>query len=208
MDARCDVGGEQMLHPDSADNKVFRTCPAPLMVVHPQSKLEPHRLLAAIDVFGVADSDFNDRIVQAAQDIAQLSDAEVGLASTFSILPMEPYTGLVAETYEIMDRGHQEALAAFAAKHQVPPEHVHRMQMVDAAVGVAELASDCGADMVVMGSAYHGAMDRVLFGTTAEGLLRRLHCDVLLVKPEDFLQQLGRHLDLAAIAVEADAAAA
>jgi universal stress protein E len=190
-----------VLHPSSADWKLLRLCPVTLMLVQPDARLLPQSMLAAVDLGGSGLSPFNDRILATAQDIAALSQATVDLASVFAYVPIESFgTGYVAETYEIMDRTHKEALAAFAARHALPAARIHRFQGFDTADTLAQAAQQLGADLVAIGSAYHTGLDRFLLGTTAEGLLRRLGCDVLLIKPEGFVSELARHVDLAALA--------
>lgn len=203
-DAAGDSGQAGPLRPSAADWKLLRLCPAPLMLVHPQAHMVPRHLLAAVDVnVGPAGAALNDQVVQAGRRFAALSDAELDLASVFSFVPIEPYgTGFIADTYEIMDNAHKEALQKFAARHKLPAAHVKRCASYDTADGIAACARECHADLVVIGSAYHGGLDRLMFGTTAEALLRHLHCDVLLVKPDGFADELGRHLDLERLRAE------
>ncbi|MBL6751970.1 MAG: universal stress protein [Nevskia sp.] len=200
-DVDCDAAGGGALRPGAVDWKLLRMSPAPLMLVHPQARLLPQRVMAAVDVqvAGPAAA-LNDAVVDAARDFAGLSGAELDLGSVFSFVPIEPYgTGFIADTYEIMDNGHRDALRKFASSHGVAPAHTRRCASFDSADGIAACVRDCQADMVVLGSAYHSGLDRIMFGTTAEALLRRLACDVLLIKPEGFLDELARHLDLSAL---------
>lgn len=197
-DVDCDARAEATLHPSSLDWKLLRLSPAPLMLVHPQSKLLPHRVLAAVDVSVAGEQGgLNDRVVMAAQSYAALTDAPADLLSVFCYVPLEAYgSGFIADTYDIMDKAHREALAAFAERHHIAPAQVLRRSAFDTAEAVAACVRERHADLVVLGSAYHSGIDRLMFGTTAEVLLRRLACDVLLVKPEGFRDELARHLHL------------
>jgi universal stress protein E len=195
-DVECD-DRSGCLHPSPLDWKLLRLCPAPLMLVRPQSRLLPQRLMAAVDVMAPAGEPLNQRVAAAAADYAELGEAAWRIASVFSYVPVDAYgTGFIADTYEIMDNSHREALSAFAAARQVPPQRVLRRSAFDPAEGLAACAQDCDADLVVLGSAYHGSFERLMFGTTAEALLRRLRCDVLLVKPAGFEQDVAHHVDL------------
>lgn len=197
-DVECDDGPEAVLRPSSLDWKLLRLCPAPLMLVRPRARLVPQRLMAAVDVTIAGEQgDLNHRIVQAMTDCAALSNADYRLAAVFSYVPVDAYgSGFIADTYDIMSNAHRQALANFIARHKIPPARVLRSSAFDTAVGLADLARNCEADLVVLGSAYHSGVDRLLFGTTAEALVRRLNSDVLLIKPEGVEMEIVRHLDL------------
>ena len=50
-------------------------------------------------------------------------------------------------------------------------------------------AGDCeeqGSDCLVVGTVRRNPVERLLLGATAEGLLTRAGCDVMVVKPDDF----------------------
>jgi len=197
-DVECEAGAAPLLRPSSLDWKLLRLSPAPLMLVHPQSKLVPRHVLASVDVTVAGDEGLlNDRVIEASQKIALFSDAPVELTSVFSYVPLDTYaSGFIADTFEIMDTAHRESLDKFAAKHHLRPAQVIRRCDFDVAESVAACARDRGADLVVMGSAYRSGFDRIMFGTVAEGLIRKLQCDVLLIKPEGFEMDLSRHVDL------------
>ena len=48
---------------------------------------------------------------------------------------------------------------------------------------IARLAADLGADMIVVGSEGHRSLDRWIFGSVAERLVRRARCEVLVHRP-------------------------
>jgi nucleotide-binding universal stress UspA family protein len=85
--------------------------------------------------------------------------------------------------------------------------HVERMRMLEEFVGRYELeglktscilksgppfleiliaASELKADLIVMGTHGRSGLASVLIGSVAEKVVRRAHCPVLTVKPEDF----------------------
>ncbi|HZR38275.1 MAG TPA: universal stress protein [Nevskia sp.] len=172
-----------LLRPSGLDWKLLRLCPSLLMLVHPRARLLPQQLLAAVDVTITGEEGkLNHRVVAAASACAGLSEGSFKLASIFSYVPVDTYgSGFIADTYDIMNNGHREALANFAALHSIPPLQILRRSAFDVAEGIAACARDTGTDLVVLGSAYHSGFDRLMFGTTAEALIRRLACDVLLV---------------------------
>jgi nucleotide-binding universal stress UspA family protein len=50
-------------------------------------------------------------------------------------------------------------------------------------VEIAQLASDIGANLVVVGTHDHSALDRLMLGSVAESLVRHARCPVLTYRP-------------------------
>jgi nucleotide-binding universal stress UspA family protein len=48
---------------------------------------------------------------------------------------------------------------------------------------VIRFAKESGVDLIVIGTAGHTGLDRVMFGSTAEKVVRGAHCSVLTVRP-------------------------
>ena len=185
-DVACSSAPQAVLEPATTEWQLLRRCPAPLMLVTPHAHLMPRNVLAAVDV-GVAREvgGLNDSVMQATRAVCRLGHAETDVLSVFSYAPLPAYdAGFVADIYEIMENGHKEQFAAFAAAHHVDAAHALQRSSFDVAGTIAEVARERGSDLVVIGSAYHSAVDRLLIGTTAETLLRKLSCDVLLIKPQ------------------------
>ena len=197
-DVECERGGERRLRPEPLDWKLLRLCPAPLMLVHPESKVMPRSVLAAVDVNVAGEAGhLNDRVMNTARQIGSIGDCEPALLSVFSYTPIDTYaSGFIADTYEIMSNAHRESLERFADKHHVRPGLVVRLCGFDVGQCIVDCARQRGADLVALGSAYKGLLGRLAFGTVAESAVRKLACDVLLVKPEHFETDLLRHLDL------------
>src|SRR5262249_40956142 len=57
---------------------------------------------------------------------------------------------------------------------------------------IKHVAADIGADIVVLGSMSRSGLRRLLIGNTAEKLLYRLPCDLLLIKPIGILDLMTR----------------
>jgi universal stress protein E len=57
---------------------------------------------------------------------------------------------------------------------------------------IQHVADDTRADIVVMGALARSGLKRLLIGNTAERMLDRLNCDVLIVKPREFRSPVAR----------------
>lgn len=197
-----DHDAHQLFSP--ADWKTVRFCPAPLMLVRPQSAPLPRRILAAVDTSGDAEvrAPLNDAVVRAAQQLALFSEAAVHLVHAFPFRPPPPHSGDpragLDSTYESMRRADTERFRSYAARHQFADDRQHLLSG-DPAPTIADFAERMGFDLLVAGSLYRTAFDRFFLGSTTEALLARARCDVLVVKPPQFLEELRRHMDLDAL---------
>ena len=87
---------------------------------------------------------------------------------------------------KVQERAKQrvEAMAANLRKRQIP-EVVAHFRRGSPAYGVAQLASDLDADLVVVGSHGHRGIERLLLGSVAERVARLARCPVWIVRPKD-----------------------
>lgn len=200
-DARPESALLRMVHTPS-DWKVLRYLPAPLLLVHPASRHPPRRVLATVDTWWAevpSPHALNEKIVKTALEIGLHTQADVHLAHAFPYKPLyrAPYRQL-EDAYADVRRTDAATFKLFADRHQVPAERRHWVEG-DAAPTLVNLAENLGADLIILGSNYHPAMDRILLGSTAESLLSQAPCDVLLVKPDGFLNQLRQRINLEAV---------
>lgn len=182
----------------TVERKLIRLCPAPLLLVRSGAEVLPRRLLAAVDTSpaDVAASSFNDDIVKAALSFAFAVDAEVHLAHSFPFERRATVTSpSLRKIYDDICDDDARSFAAFANRHQVPEDRRHWMS------GAPErrlpaLIEHQKIDLLVLGTTYRSGLDRFLIGSTCERFLKAPPCDMLVVKPEAFAAELGKHVDL------------
>lgn len=176
-------------------------CPAPLMLVQPRSPSLPLRMLAAVDPLDEHGKphELNHVILRTARALAEQCDAELDVMTAFEYFPVAgeaEYVGLIPDLtlYDELRKITAEGLYKLGKNHGVPPSHMH---VVDgpAAARIAEFAGDRHVDLVVMGSIYRKGLKRLFLGSTAEGVFDTLACDVLLIKPEGFVEELQASLE-------------
>lgn len=184
------------------DWKALRFCPAPLMLVRPQSAPLPRRILVAVDTSGNAaqKAPLNDALMAMAAQLGLFSDAEVHLAHAFPYCAPVPerMRGLWDEAYEDMRRRDHDQFRAFATRHRIAPERQHLLTGEPAAT-IADFARRAEFDLLVVGAVYRSAFDRFFLGSTAETLIVLASCDMLVVKPAAFLDDIGHHVDIEAL---------
>lgn len=182
------------------DWKLLRYCPASLMLVREHSDHLPRRILAAVDTAMPENAPLNHLIVREALKYGDLVEADVHLAHAFPYLPIH------ARAFHTLERVYAEArqadsgsFIAFAQSQQVPEGFRHWIEG-DPATGLAELIKAREVDLLVLGSAYRSSFERMFLGSTAEGVLFQIPCDVLLIKPPEFRAEFAQHYDLRSIA--------
>lgn len=77
----------------------------------------------------------------------------------------------------------RRAFDSLVARSGIPPARRH-LEMGDVPTRLEAVARRTGAGVVVMGAVSRSAIRRLFIGSTAEHLLDRLPCDVLVVKPK------------------------
>jgi len=80
---------------------------------------------------------------------------------------------------------HTDAVARLCKQHGVPPERTHVHQGGTRQL-LLTLTEQLRADAVVMGAVSRSGLKGLFLGNTAEDVLDRLHCDLVIVKPEGF----------------------
>lgn len=198
-DADFDHGKPTHADRHNSDQRLIRLCPAPLMLVRPDSHLLPCSLLAAVDVLAVDRNAaaMNRAIIAAAQQLSKLCEATIDVASAYMAMPVgsEDLGAGFAAALEAVETAHATAFGSFCDEAHIGVNHRHRL-LGAPAEAVNRCAEETQVDLVVVSAAYRSAWDRLLMGATAESLVRHLGCDILLIKPEGFMSELGRHVDI------------
>lgn len=192
-----DIGHESALRRLVAtplDWELLRSVPAAFMLVQPSSTHPPRRVLAAVDTrVDTVPHPLNERVLQAARRIAACGNARVDLVHAF---PHEAVHGVLSGHQVKLELADRDAFQDFASEHVVPLERRHWVAG-SPPQAIERIATLVRADLLVLGSAYRSALERISLGATVETLLQHCTQDVLLIKPADFAEELGRHLDLA-----------
>ena len=176
-------------------------CPAPLMLVQPRSPSLPLRMVAAVDPLDDHGKphELNDEILRTATRLAEQCGAELDVVNAFEYVPMSgewEYAGLAPDLslHGELRKVHAEGLYKLCKDHGVPPSHMHVLDG-QATECIVRFATDRHADLVVVGSIYRTGMKWLFMGSTAEGVFDTLPCDVLLIKPAGFAEELQAALE-------------
>jgi len=199
-----DVGRESTLSRllfTPLDWKLVRLLPCKLMLVGLGAASAIGRVLAAVDALREEGGreGLNRQILRVARELSGYHDAALDLASVAPA--MTTRSGAPLGIDPLLDRvlaRHTVAFETLVRDCGIAAERAH--QLVGApAERIAALARSIRADLVVIGNVYHGPLERLLLGSTAEVLMQLLQCDLVVVKRPDFVDTLARHVDLARI---------
>jgi universal stress protein E len=182
----------------AADWQLIRICPAPLLLVKDGEWAERPRLLAAVDPSHRDDR--HARLDHAILDLATELEAALGgeawvahcilsmaaLESTAALSMMPEALGSSPEDYA-GDLLHQMrgAVLRLLEGRPIPPSRL-RLAEGRPEKELPRLVRDLEADLLVAGGISRSRLEQVFIGGTAERMLERVPCDLLVVKPPGF----------------------
>jgi universal stress protein E len=173
------------------DWHLLRDCPAPLLLVNPEARSLPTRIVAGIEpvLREHVDGHLNDRILGAARDLAQRAGARLEVAYSFQVpTPLAiaepgPFTTAMNEAYEQLRVLHTKHFEDFAAQKEVPAGSRH-VFYGPPWITLTDYANDARGDLLVVGTIQRTGLDRLVIGSAAERILGESRCDLLAIKPQ------------------------
>jgi universal stress protein E len=172
------------------DWQLMRLCPCPLLLSR-ATQSEPYKnIVAAVDpLHGHAEPAGTDHAVLAvAQTLRDALEAELRIVNAYpnpddykivSSIEVEPGIFYGTENIEAV---HRQAVIDLNEECGVADSEIV-LQAGKPAEIIAELAEQLPVDLIVLGSIRRGRLAAALLGSTAERVVDRAACDVLLVKP-------------------------
>ena len=184
----------------NTDWSLIRACPATLWLVKPRPTGQRPCFIAAVDPLHERDKPANldNRILTTATELAAALGGELHVFHAFDVSTLiaastettaMPSAVLLDELTDAMRAKHAEAVDLLRKAHAVPPERTH-VQQGSTREQLMTLTDQLRADAVVMGAVSRSGLRGLFLGNTAEDVLDRLHCDLVIVKPEGFSQGL------------------
>lgn len=184
----------------NTDWNLIRNCAATLWLVKPRPPGKRPCFVAAVDPLHEHDkpAELDHRIVRTAQALSEALGGEVHVFHAFDLSAaiaistdaMTPIAMPINELADALRADHTEAVEQLCKEHGVPPERTHTHQGGTRQLLLA-LTEQLRADAVVMGAVSRSGLKSVFLGHTAEDVLDRLHCDLIIVKPAGFSSVLS-----------------
>jgi universal stress protein E len=176
------------------DWELLRLSPVPVLVVKSRKTYGRPVLLAAVDPThaNAKPTRLDEEIMRAATAVRLALHGSLHVMHAFmpapdDVLPSELLKADATKRIELRARMMaRERLAKLLKGIRLGKGHRHLVARhpINA---IADLARKVHADLVVMGAVSRTGLKRLLIGNTAERIIDDLSCDVLVVKPREFL---------------------
>lgn len=181
-----DAAAQSLATSEAFANRVVRKSPVPVLVLRP---LPPGNsgTVVALDISSADDSDvLVDAIIARAIDVAS-KDSPITLVHVLEILDSptasSPDIDEVARPAIDVCRRRLEQLAVSLGRTGTVSIEVRVGRPVDE---IAAVVRKCQPELLVVGTVSRSGPAGLMFGNTAESLLREIACSVLAVKPPGF----------------------
>ena len=186
----------------NTDWSLIRTCPAPLLLAKGGDWPAVPHIVAALDPGHLGDKPaaLDHDILEWGELLAARTGGELHavhaffpaamLAATTTMAGMPPVSGVTAAEVVAAERERIAGeLSGIVATHAVDPARIH-LEQGSAADVLPRVAEGLAASLLVMGAVSRSRLQEIFLGSTAERVLDRIACDVLVVKPGDFAEKL------------------
>lgn len=176
----------------NSDWFLIRYCPVPLWLVkQPDSDLQG--ICASVDPLHEADKPaaLDHKIVNTARALADITGANLQAVHCYNPLPQTLAfdTGLVVD-YDAyaadIHQQHADAFSHFASEHGLTAEQQHLLRGFPEQA-IPQFAIEGGVNLLVLGAISRSRVENALIGHTAERLLDEVPCDMLIIKPDGFV---------------------
>ncbi|HET7133820.1 MAG TPA: universal stress protein [Gammaproteobacteria bacterium] len=183
----------------NTDWHLIRDCPMPLWLVKPRAIAARPCFIAAVDPLHDMDkpAELDHSIMSAATELAGATGGEVHVYHAFDITSQlavstpltSPIVLPVKEIIEAVSAQHTAATHELTDRYGVPRDRVH-LHQGGTRDGLIALADRVRADVVVMGAVSRRRLSRLFIGNTAEDVLDKIGCDILVVKTPSLAAKL------------------
>jgi universal stress protein E len=182
--------------------ELLRTSPVPVLLLKSGKPYRRPLVLAAVDP-GHAHAkphDLDTRIVTAATELAGGLKGAMHLmhasypsfvGPAIEAARRKAATSWSTFTFDELKEQERQAFETFRDSVGVPRRRTH-LADGNPASEIPQLANELHADIVVMGAVSRSGLVRVFIGNTAERILGKLECDVLVVRPGTFTAPIAR----------------
>lgn len=179
---------------DSTTMHLMRKCPCVVWVARPRLDNRYTRILAAIDpdsAYPEKDS-LNRKIMELAVSLAQLENSELHVVHVWELygVPVGSTAEIWKQWEETARTSLKQRLCDFLADYSLGPETRIHLKGGKPPLVISTLARSEKIDLLVMGTVCRTGVRGFLIGNTAEGVLRRVECSLLTVKPEGFVSPI------------------
>jgi universal stress protein E len=179
------------------DWHILRKCPCPVLMIKEYEWPIRRNIIAAVHAGSEQEhhAALDQRIIAKAMQMATLLNAKVHLVNAFPGTPVNIAIEIPEfnpQEYNVtMKQHHIDAVTKLAQQFDIPTENCHVIEgMPEDAI--PNIVKEYDALMVVIGTIGRTGLSAAIIGNTAEHVIDQLDCDVLAVKPVDFVSPLQK----------------
>lgn len=176
----------------NTDWELIRSLRKPLLLAKPKPWNRQLRLIAAVDPGHVNDKPaaLDEMILDWSRHLADQHQAQLHAVHAYVPLTVSAAAGsgvapmastLTPQAMEFEDQEKRKELRALTDRYRVKPEHLH-LELGVATDLLPRKAELLGADLLVMGAIARRGLQRLFIGSTAERVLEKMPCDILVVR--------------------------
>lgn len=185
----------------NTDWELIRACPCPLWFVKSRQLPASPSILAAVDPLHAhaKPSQLDDLILDEAEALTRQLGGSINVAHAYAA-PLSNTSATFIEPLRIPiapDRaqrfvaGIRQQVDTLAEQHDIDSGH-RFIREGDPVTVISSLVAKLKADVVVMGAVSRSGLQRSFIGNTAEKLIDKVRCDVLIIKPAGFKTAVPR----------------
>ncbi|WP_410515310.1 universal stress protein UspE [Pantoea allii] len=178
------------------DWHLLRKCPCPVWMVKDQPWPEGGKALVAVNLASEEPHHdaLNQKLIRETVKLAEsVNHTEVHLVGAYPITPINIAIELPdfdPSVYNDAIRGqHLVAMKALRQKFSISEEFTHVEKGLPEEV-IPELSLHLDAGIVVLGTIGRTGLSAAFLGNTAEQVIDHLRCDLLAIKPDDFVSPI------------------
>jgi universal stress protein E len=181
------------------DWELLRACPVPVLLVKSPRPYRQPAILAALDPTRALGkpATLDDEVLRFSATLAEALDGKVHAVHGYVPVPPNVSAAVLSNAAELEKTlVAAEHTAIEALRKTTDPLGISRDRLhvlgrhpTDA---VEEVATQFDSQIVALGSVSRSGLDRLFLGNTAEALIDRLKCDILVVKPPTFPHKVAR----------------
>jgi universal stress protein E len=173
-----------------SDWNLLRHCPAPVLLVKSAKPWSNKRILASIDATAHTKSHqlINENILDFSEYLSGQLSTELHIVNSYPMVAlafaMVPEVTAPEDLQEYITRQHSDECEKYAHKYNINEDYIH-IKEGDPDDVLEVITEELNIDLVIIGSIAREGISGVLLGNTAERIINRVQCDILVIKPLD-----------------------
>lgn len=179
------------------DWHILRKCPCPVLMVKDHDWPQGGNIIAAVNAGSEQEHhlSLNQRVIAKARQMATMLNANTHLVNAFPGTPVNIAIEIPEfnpqEYNSTTKHHHADAVAGLAKQFDIDSQQCHVLEGMPEDV-LPLIANKLDAEMVIIGTIGRTGLSAAIIGNTAEHVIDRLDCDVLAIKPANFVCPLHK----------------